>query len=102
LRGNDHQFAASNLKRCLRTVFLIGVPAWNNGRMTSGVALTPAECDKRGFLFWLHRPLLEKAATPLDALRAYFDQLRADDEAASASTHAEHDSSAKTAIDQTE
>ncbi len=69
--------------------------------MTSRVALTPEDRDKRGFLFWLHRPLLEKSTTPPDALLAYFDQLRADDEAASASTHAEHGSSAvKTAIDQ--
>ena len=50
--------------------------------------LTSEERDKRGFLFWLHRPLLEKAATPLDALRAYFDQLRADDEATSDTTPA--------------
>ena len=50
--------------------------------------LTSEERDKRGFLFWLHRPLLEKAAAPLDALRAYFDQLRADDEATSDTTPA--------------
>ncbi len=45
--------------------------------------LSPEERDKHGFLFWLYRPLLENASTPLDALRAYFDQLPADDEAAS-------------------